>query len=106
VDIKNLLLKPIAILSPPSFGVRSFVASLSMHEGAVVANYPFDGYTDGSHELRGVPNLPPDGQTYQLLASMYARLHTTMSHSKVRVCVTAGCACTVHQVSSTRHGYI
>ena len=32
--------------------VHRFVGSLALHEGALVANYPFDGYPDGSLQVR------------------------------------------------------
>lgn len=55
-----------------------------MHEGALVANYPFDGYQDGSHSLKGVQHTSPDHVTFLHLATRYAQLHKTMSRSQVR----------------------
>lgn len=61
-----------------------FVASAALHEGALVANYPLDGYRDGSQDVRGVKHAAQDDATFVHLARTYARLHTTMSKSKVR----------------------
>ncbi|KAK9844433.1 hypothetical protein WJX74_002416 [Apatococcus lobatus] len=57
---------------------RPFVASASFHEGAVVANYPFDGTLNGST----MTNVSGDDPTFQHLASVYAGAHTSMSESK------------------------
>ena len=57
---------------------RRFVGSLAIHEGALVANYPFDGYADGSQEVKGVKHASPDDITFVHLATSYAKLHKTM----------------------------
>ncbi len=64
-----------------------FVASLALHEGALVANYPWDGYPDASMEIRGQIYPAPDDAAFRFLATTYANLHTTMHASKVRVCM-------------------
>ncbi len=56
-----------------------FVASLALHEGALVANYPFDGYEDGSRQERHVPHPSPDDATFRSIATAYAKAHTTMT---------------------------
>ncbi|KAK9830901.1 hypothetical protein WJX81_003069 [Elliptochloris bilobata] len=54
-----------------------FVASASLHEGAVVANYPWDGSEDrGTHYA-----ACPDDAAYVHLASMYASAHASMAAS-------------------------
>ncbi|MEW5309967.1 MAG: hypothetical protein WDW38_001806 [Sanguina aurantia] len=59
-----------------------FVASLSLHEGALLANYPWDGYEDGSVQVTHHKHASPDDATFVHLARSYASLHTTMSHSQ------------------------
>ena len=70
------------LTSTPTFPCR-FVGSVALHEGALVANYPFDGYQDGSHSLKGVQHTSPDHVTFLHLATRYAQLHKTMSRSQV-----------------------
>ncbi|KAK9852107.1 hypothetical protein WJX84_003546, partial [Apatococcus fuscideae] len=57
---------------------RPFVASASFHEGAVVANYPFDGSANGSTMM----NATGDDPMFQHLASAYANAHGSMAQSK------------------------
>ncbi|KAL4422479.1 hypothetical protein ABPG75_008676 [Micractinium tetrahymenae] len=52
-----------------------FVASASMHEGALVANYPWDGTPDESTRYEACP----DDATFRHLASLYASTHQTMA---------------------------
>ncbi|KAF5842639.1 hypothetical protein DUNSADRAFT_6109 [Dunaliella salina] len=59
-----------------------FVASLAFHEGALVANYPMDGYPDGSYSSRGIKQPSPDDASFMYMANMYARRHKTMAASK------------------------
>ena len=73
--------------SPP---FPRFVGSLAIHEGALVANYPFDGYPDGSHETKRLKNPSPDDATFVYLAHTYAALHTTMISPNNKVCVGGG----------------
>lgn len=47
-------------------------------QGAVVANYPFDGTLNGST----MTNASGDDPTFQHLASVYASAHASMSESK------------------------
>lgn len=61
-----------------------FIASVSLHEGALVANYPLDGYSDGSEDMRGQKQAAQDDETFVHLAQTYARLHKTMMQSPVR----------------------
>jgi len=58
-----------------------FVASLALHEGALVANYPYDGYPDGDLSVKGSKHASPDDAAFMHLARLYAKLHTTMSRS-------------------------
>jgi carboxypeptidase D len=61
-----------------------FTASANLHEGAVVANYPFDGFTDHSNRVNNTRNPSPDDATFVHLAKVYARAHKTMAILKVR----------------------
>jgi len=54
---------------------RRFIASLAMHEGALVANYPWDGAVTGMKQYNGTA----DDATYRFLASYYATKHTKMA---------------------------
>ncbi len=71
---------------------RRFVASLVVHEGALVANYPFDGYADGSMQVTGKRNPSPDDSAFMHLATTYANLHTTMHKSLVSPAARCGAA--------------
>ncbi|XP_021737639.1 carboxypeptidase SOL1-like isoform X1 [Chenopodium quinoa] len=55
-----------------------FTASASLHGGALVANYPWDGTQDKRKEYYATP----DDETFQLLASLYSQSHYNMSTSK------------------------
>ncbi|KAL6504188.1 suppressor of los1-1 [Orobanche gracilis] len=55
-----------------------FTASASLHGGALVANYPWDGTEDKKKNYCGCP----DDQTFKFLASIYSRSHYNMSRSK------------------------
>ncbi|KAL6578273.1 suppressor of los1-1 [Orobanche minor] len=55
-----------------------FTASASLHGGALVANYPWDGTEDKKKNYYGCP----DDQTFRFLASIYSRSHYNMSRSK------------------------
>ncbi|KAJ7513664.1 hypothetical protein O6H91_23G009500 [Diphasiastrum complanatum] len=54
-----------------------FVASASLHEGAIVANYPWDGTPDLSTKYF----KSPDDDSFRYLASIYSQYHTNMSKS-------------------------
>lgn len=54
---------------------RHFVASLAFHEGALVANYPWDGTNDRKTRY----DASPDDDTFKYLASEYANSHRKMS---------------------------
>merc|ERR1719228_2318193 len=54
---------------------QPFVLSANFHDGAVVANYPFDDSNQGN----GVKSLTPDDATFVSLSSLYATKHKTMS---------------------------
>jgi carboxypeptidase D len=54
---------------------RRFAASLAMHEGALVANYPWDGTPNKTTEYTACP----DDATFRHLAELYARAHRTMA---------------------------
>jgi len=53
---------------------QPFVLSANFHDGAVVANYPFDD----SHEGNGIKSLTPDDSTFVSLSKLYASKHRTM----------------------------
>ncbi|KAK9748727.1 hypothetical protein RND81_02G076100 [Saponaria officinalis] len=55
-----------------------FTASASLHGGALVANYPWDGTQNQRKDYYACP----DDQTFQYLASVYSRSHYNMSLSK------------------------
>ncbi|TVT97526.1 hypothetical protein EJB05_57230 [Eragrostis curvula] len=55
-----------------------FTASASLHGGALVANYPWDGTRDKSKQYYGCP----DDKTFQYMASVYSQSHHNMSLSK------------------------
>ncbi|CAL5332932.1 unnamed protein product [Camellia sinensis] len=55
-----------------------FTASASLHGGALVANYPWDGTQDKSKNYFGCP----DDDTFRFLASVYSRSHYNMSLSE------------------------
>ncbi|KAF5285144.1 hypothetical protein FQA39_LY16833 [Lamprigera yunnana] len=57
------------ILSEP------FVLSANLHNGALVANYPFD---DNSNFTAGIENLAPDDQVFKYLSHTYSNAHRTM----------------------------
>lgn len=61
--------------------LHRFVGSLSLHEGALVANYPWDGYSDMTLATLGMMHDTPDGQTFRMLAHLYANLHNKMNQS-------------------------
>ncbi|EFN60129.1 hypothetical protein CHLNCDRAFT_49638 [Chlorella variabilis] len=52
-----------------------FVASASMHEGALVANYPWDGTDDRSTRYEACP----DDAVFRHLATLYASTHKHMA---------------------------
>lgn len=53
---------------------QPFVLSANFHDGAVVANYPFDD----SHTGNGIKSLTPDDSTFVSLSKLYASKHRTM----------------------------
>ncbi|KAI3465436.1 hypothetical protein Pfo_022099 [Paulownia fortunei] len=55
-----------------------FTASASLHGGALVANYPWDGTEDRIKKYYGCP----DDETFRYLASLYSKSHYNMSLSK------------------------
>ena len=67
-------------LAAMSFHKRhSFAAGANFHEGALVANYPWDGTAHGSGGYNGVPG---DDATFRSLARSYASLHPKMRASR------------------------
>jgi hypothetical protein len=54
-----------------------FVSSLAIHEGALVANYPWDGSPDRSHTYQECP----DDKTFVHLSTNYAERHRKMALS-------------------------
>ncbi|KAG0500515.1 hypothetical protein HPP92_000587 [Vanilla planifolia] len=59
---------------------RHFTASASLHGGALVANYPWDGAFDGSSRKEYF--ACPDDKTFRYMASVYSHSHYNMSSSK------------------------
>ncbi|XXG56134.1 hypothetical protein AAC387_Pa03g3631 [Persea americana] len=57
---------------------RHFTASASLHGGALVANYPWDGTSD----RRKYYYACPDDKTFRYMASVYSHSHFNMSLSK------------------------
>ncbi|XP_065881866.1 carboxypeptidase SOL1 [Euphorbia lathyris] len=55
-----------------------FTASASLHGGALVANYPWDGTDDKRRSYYGCP----DDDTFRHMASIYSHSHRNMSLSK------------------------
>ncbi|XP_025204120.1 carboxypeptidase D-like isoform X2 [Melanaphis sacchari] len=59
-----------------------FVMSLSLHGGALVANFPYDGSSDSdssyNHNNNNMESLTPDDDVFRFLAKQYAGLHPTM----------------------------
>jgi len=53
---------------------QPFVLSANFHDGAVVANYPWDD----SHQKDGEKSVSPDDETFIALATQYATNHATM----------------------------
>lgn len=60
---------------------RPFVLSINFHDGAVVANYPYDD-SDGPS---GTESRTPDDETFKKLARLYADKHAFM-HKGSGVC--------------------
>lgn len=58
-------------------GIR-FTASASLHGGALVANYPWDGTEDKRRHYFA----SPDDEAFRFMASIYSRSHRNMSLSK------------------------
>ncbi|CDP11444.1 unnamed protein product [Coffea canephora] len=55
-----------------------FTASATLHGGALVANYPWDGTTDEKKYYYACP----DDKTFRFMASLYSNSHHNMSLSK------------------------
>ncbi|XP_022957372.1 carboxypeptidase SOL1 isoform X2 [Cucurbita moschata] len=55
-----------------------FTASATLHGGALVANYPWDGTADKRKDYYACP----DDQTFRFMASVYSRSHHNMSLSQ------------------------
>jgi len=60
---------------------QPFVLSANFHDGAVVANYPYDD----SHQRNGIKSLTPDDSTFVSLSRLYASNHRTM-HQGTGLC--------------------
>ncbi|KAF5194662.1 Carboxypeptidase sol1 [Thalictrum thalictroides] len=57
---------------------RQFTASASLHGGALVANYPWDG----SQDKRRTYTTCPDDKTFRYMANVYSHSHYNMSLSE------------------------
>lgn len=60
------------ILSEP------FVLSANLHNGALVANYPFD---DNNDLRNGVENLTPDDKVFKYLAHTYSNVSSNLEEN-------------------------
>uniref|UniRef100_A0A131YMU6 Zinc carboxypeptidase n=1 Tax=Rhipicephalus appendiculatus TaxID=34631 RepID=A0A131YMU6_RHIAP len=58
---------------------RPIVLSASLHGGALVANYPYDG---NKEKVERIYSATPDDSLFRYLARTYARAHPTMSLGK------------------------
>ncbi|KAH8039917.1 hypothetical protein HPB51_009173 [Rhipicephalus microplus] len=58
---------------------RPIVLSGSLHGGALVANYPYDG---NKEKVERIYSATPDDSLFRYLARTYARAHPTMSFGK------------------------
>lgn len=67
------------MLDPPQGS--AFTAGANLHEGAIVANYPWDGYADGSEASRGIVRGAPENAAFVRMAKAYSRAHSFMSRS-------------------------
>ncbi|XP_057857488.1 carboxypeptidase SOL1 isoform X2 [Cryptomeria japonica] len=56
---------------------KRFTASASLHGGALVANYPWDGTSDGREKY----SKCPDDETFRYMAAIYSHHHYNMSKS-------------------------
>lgn len=72
-----------AVCSAATHTVASFPSLPFPPSPPQVANYPYDGYPDHSHQERKVKAASPDDATFVHLASTYARMHSSMASSKV-----------------------
>lgn len=75
---RNVQPETAAIMAWSSNDSFPFTAAANLHEGAVVTNYPWDGYLDGSQDTTGVEHQTSDYKTFQHLAKAYSLLHPTM----------------------------
>eukprot|EP00033_Pygsuia_biforma_P001010 GCRY01001155.1.p1 GENE.GCRY01001155.1~~GCRY01001155.1.p1 ORF type:complete len:469 (-),score=50.88 GCRY01001155.1:147-1553(-) len=73
---------------PETVNLMDFVAnngrlilSASLHGGALVACYPYDGISSGRFSS-GKPSFSPDNDLFVELALLYSRTHATMSNSR------------------------
>ncbi|KAK3009558.1 hypothetical protein RJ639_013535 [Escallonia herrerae] len=68
---------------------RHFTASASLHGGALVANYPWDGTEDRKRNYYACP----DDDTFRFMASLYSSSHHNMSlHKEFQGGITNGAA--------------
>lgn len=79
----GLPLKPSSFAQPETMAIINwvtdgfFVASANMHEGSLVANFPWDAAADGSFGYAA----SPDDKTFSRLARVYANSHRKMWQS-------------------------
>ena len=70
--------------SPPYYSCRwmtggPWLLGANLHDGAVVASYPWDHYTDPAQKTG--PHATPDNAVFQRLAATYAENNPAMSNS-------------------------
>jgi carboxypeptidase E len=81
-DCQNKLFQPETITVSSWIVNNPFVLSANLHGGDLVVNYPYDD----SKDHRTVYSGTPDDDTFRLLASVYANLHSNMTDSKRKKC--------------------
>ncbi|XP_050292877.1 carboxypeptidase D [Anthonomus grandis grandis] len=76
----NRFLEPETQLVMRWISSEPFVLSANLHNGALVANYPYDD--DPPNGPKNIENLSPDDKVFKHLASVYSKAHRTMHEGK------------------------
>ena len=64
-----------------------FVLSANFHDGAVLANYPYDDYRSSASRRRGGVSVTPDHDVFVHLAKTYASNHPYMEDTSQAQCL-------------------
>lgn len=56
-----------------------FTAAANLHEGNLVASYPYDGYAKGNTGTNPAGNPAPDDKYFRHVAGVFASHHATMA---------------------------